>query len=99
MGLGSDRNKHKVIYYGVIKRKPFVSDMANIVCKAEKIPITLTFSENSNYWQESLLEVIRQIIAGGCQQTFCSQKFVDNAQQCFAFTSQANFLAHNLNFH
>ena len=25
--------------------------------------------------------------------------FVDNAQQCFAFTPQANFPAHNLNFH
>ena len=24
--------------------------------------------------------------------------FVDNAQQCFAFTPQANFPAHNLNF-
>ena len=29
--------------------------------------------------------------AGGCQQTFCFLKFVDNAQQCFAFTPQANF--------
>ena len=27
------------------------------------------------------------------------QKFLDNAQQCFAFKPQANFLAHNLNFH
>ena len=26
-------------------------------------------------------------------------KFVDNAQQCFAFTPQAMFLAHNLNFY
>ena len=25
--------------------------------------------------------------------------FVDNAQQCFAFTPQANFPTHNLNFH
>ena len=30
---------------------------------------------------------------------FCFQKFVDNSQQCFAFTPQANFPAHNLNFH
>jgi hypothetical protein len=29
----------------------------------------------------------------------CFQKFVDNAQQCFAFTPQANFPVHNLNFH
>ena len=30
---------------------------------------------------------------------FFFQKFVDNAQQCFAFTPQSNFPAHNLNFH
>ena len=29
----------------------------------------------------------------------CSQMFVDIIQQCFAFTPQANFPAHNLNFH
>ena len=49
-----------------------------------------------NYWRRSLHEVYRQKID---QQTFCFQKFVDNAQQCFAFTPQANFPAHNLNFH
>ena len=38
-------------------------------------------------------------ITGWCQQTFCYQKFVYNTQQCFAFTPQANFPAHNLNFH
>ena len=48
---------------------------------------------------ESLFEVFRQNIAGCCQQTFENKKFVDNAQQCFAITSQANFPAHNLNFH
>ena len=41
----------------------------------------------------------RQNIAGLCQQTFCFQKFVDNAKQFFAFTPQANFSACNLNFH
>ena len=50
-------------------------------------------------WRESLLEVTRQNIAGWCQQTFCFLKFVDNTQQCFAFTPQANFPAHNLNFY
>ena len=30
---------------------------------------------------------------------FLFSKFVDNAQQCFAFTPQANFPVHNLNFH
>ena len=59
----------------------------------------LHFSENSNYWREILLDVIRQNIAWWCQQTFCSQMFVDNSQQCFAFTPQANFPTHNLNFH
>ena len=61
-------------------------------------PITFTFSKNSNYWWESLFAVIRQNIVGCCQETFCFQKFVDNAQQCFAFTPQANFPVHNLNF-
>ena len=51
------------------------------------------------YRRKSLLEVIRQNIAGCCQQTFCYQKFVDNAQQCFAFTPQANFPAYDLNFY
>jgi hypothetical protein len=27
-----------------------------------------------------------------------TKKFVDNAQQCFAFTHQANFPAHNFEF-
>ena len=44
-------------------------------------PIPFTFSENSNYWQDSLLDVFRQNIAGLCQQTFEKKKFVDNAQQ------------------
>ena len=30
---------------------------------------------------------------------FLFKKFVDNAQQCFAFTPPAKFPAHNLNFH
>ena len=59
----------------------------------------ITFTENSNYWWKTLLEVIWQNIAGSCQQTFCTKECVNNAQQCCAFTSQANFPAHNLNFH
>ena len=31
---------------------------------------SITFCENSNYWQESLLDVIRQSIAGDVEQTF-----------------------------
>ena len=46
----------------------------------EKFLIKQKRCENSNYWQESLLEVIRQNIAGCCQQTFCSQKFVHDTQ-------------------
>ena len=56
--------------------------------------ITFTFRENSDCFQESLLDVIRQNIAGWCQQTFenkkqtfCFQKFVDDAhKQCFLST-------------
>jgi hypothetical protein len=62
-------------------------------------PITLTVSENSNYWRKSLLEVIRQNIAVRCQKTFENKKFVEITQQCFALTPQANFLAYDLNFH
>jgi hypothetical protein len=40
----------------------------------------------------------RQNITGRYQQTFEHKKFVDHAQQCFAFTPQTNFPAHNLNF-
>ena len=43
--------------------------------------------------------MIRQNIAGWCQQTFCFQKFVDITQQCFALLPQVNFPANNLNFH
>ena len=32
-----------------------------------------------------------QNIAGCCQQTFCIQKFVDNTQQCFAFTEGSSY--------
>ena len=62
-------------------------------------PITFTFSENSNNERESLLEVKRQNIAGGCQQTFESKMFVGNVQQYFALLHQVNFPANNLNFH
>jgi hypothetical protein len=44
-------------------------------------------------WRKRLLDVIRQNI------WVLSTKFVDSAQQCFAFTPQAKFPAHNLNFH
>ena len=38
-------------------------------------------------------------IARHCHQTLLNKKFVDKAQQCFAFPPQANFPANNLNFH
>ena len=45
-------------------------------------PITYTISKefNWNYWQENVLAVIWQNIAGRFQQTFCFQMFVDNVQ-------------------
>ena len=60
-------------------------------------PITFTISENSNHWRENLLEVMRQNIAGWFQEAFWFLTFIANAQQCFAFTPQANFPTHNLN--
>ena len=36
-------------------------------------------------------------IRSGPSKDMSTQKFVDNAQQCLAFTPQANFPAHNLN--
>ena len=42
---------------------------------------------------------VKKNIAGCCEHTFEYKKFVDNAQQCFAFTPQANFPANNMNFH
>ena len=36
---------------------------------------------------------------GDVNKIFYFQMFADNAQQCFAFTPQANFPAHNLNIH
>ena len=52
-----------------------------------------------NYWRESLLEVIRQNIAGCCEQTFDNKKFVDITKQGFALLPQVNYPAYNLNFH
>ena len=51
----------------------------------------ITFSANSNKWQESFLEVIRQNIVEWCQQTFCFQKFVDNAQQVLPLRLKQTF--------
>ena len=42
---------------------------------------------------------VKANIAGYCQQTFEYKKFVDDAQERCAFTPQAKFPAHNLNFH
>ena len=53
--------------------------------------ITFTFRENSDCFQESLLDVIRQNNAGWCQQTFENKKFVENAQQCFALRLKQTF--------
>ena len=59
-------------------------------------PITFTFSKKFNYGREkckgkSLLDLVNKLLN--------TKKFGDNAQQCFAFLPQANFPAHNLNFH
>ena len=64
------------------------------------------------YWKYCLLVVwcrnwckVEKILKGSLDSipsplpSFESKKFVDNTQQCFAFTPQAKFPAHNLNFH
>ena len=49
----------------------------------------ITFSENSKYWRESLLEVIRQNIARRCQQTVEKQKNCWHHQAMFClYTSR-----------
>ena len=82
-----------------IEKNSLIIDVQKKILTVEKKIAWIQFSENSNHWRESLLQLIRQNIAGWCQQIFCFQKFVDNAQQCFAFTPEANFPAHDLNFH
>ena len=48
---------------------------------------------------EKILKGSLGSIAGRCQQTFKSKKFVGITQQCFALLAQVNFPVHNLNFH
>ena len=50
-------------------------------------PITFTFSENSNYGQESLIEMYSKYIAGHCPQSFENKKLV---------TSPSNVLPNQL---
>jgi hypothetical protein len=59
----------------------------------------ITFSENSYYELEIFLVVLRQNVAGHCQQTFENKKFVDITQQCFTILPQIDFPANDLNFH
>ena len=40
-----------------------------------------------------------QNIAGHCQQTFETKKFVEITQQCFALLPQVNLPGNNLNIH
>ena len=45
---------------------------------------------------KTLLDNVNKLLK---TKSFCLQKFVDNAQQYFAFIPQTNFPVHNLNFH
>jgi len=58
-------------------------------------PITFTFSENSNYWQESLLKVIRQNIAGLCQQTFENKPRTNFSTRNFNFSLKVKVMGSN----
>ena len=49
-------------------------------------------------WAGNFAWGVKTNIAGHCHQTFYFQKFVVHTQQCVAFTPQANFPSHNLNF-
>ena len=80
------------------KNSPAFDNVFNEVEKMLKDSLDLIPSPSQSVRAgKRLLEAIRQNIAGWCQQTFCFQKFDDNTQQCFGFTAQANFPAHNLN--
>ena len=58
----------------VLRKSINTIDISSKVEQTGFDPITFSFSENSNYWRESLLEVIRQNIAGCRQQTFEHKK-------------------------
>jgi hypothetical protein len=63
--------------------------------------IPITFSGNSNFDPENLLEVLT-VEAKHCWElstNFGKKKFVDIAQQCFALKPQVDFLANILTFH
>ena len=77
----------------------FVSSLkVEKILKGSLDPITFTFSENSNFWRESVLEVQRQNIAEHCQLTFENTRFVDITQPYFALLPQVNYPANNLEF-
>jgi hypothetical protein len=51
-------------------------------------------------FKKQLFLKVKKILKGSLNSTnFENRKFVDNAQQYFAFSPQVNFPAHNLNFH
>ena len=64
-------------------------------------PITFTFSENSNYWRESLLEVSNKAktLLGDVNKLLKTKSLLTAPSNALPFTPQANFPAHNLNFH
>ena len=56
-------------------------------------------SVNFKTWAGKFAWGVKAKLAGHCQQTFETKKFVVIAQQCFALLPRVNFFAHNLNFH
>ena len=54
--------------------------------------VTFTFSEISNYWQESLLELIRQNIAGWCNKLFVFKTLWTMTSNIFAIHLNQTFL-------
>ena len=73
-------------------RKQYLVSLPRNKIMHYKLVKDMNFS-NYDYWSltKSYLNFDDLKFAGCCQQTFKYKKFVDNAQQCFAFMHQANF--------
>ena len=83
------------------------SALARVICKVEKIlkgSLDLIPSPSPSVKIQIMggkvcLRSKGKSLLGFVNKRLKTKKFVDNAKQCFANTPQANFPAHNLNFH
>jgi hypothetical protein len=56
------------------------------------IPITLTFSEISNYWLESLFEVMKQTLLGDVNKLFVVKRFLTTPSNVLFLHLKETFL-------